>query len=129
MNDPANNNNNPILFELNKRLASSDDLDILSLYLENRKQSGGGDIVRIEELNDKAATPALRVHYEEADACRRVLAKKFFQFQSYLLRSSVNGYKVNDQYEIYERRIILRNINHSEEVGFLIHLGMNKYNV
>jgi hypothetical protein len=125
MNDPANNNNNPILFELNKRLASSDDLDILSLYLENRKQSGGGDIVRIEELNDNAATTALRVHYEEADACQRVLAKKFFQFQSYLLRSSVNGYKVNDQYEIDERRIILRNINHSEEVDFLLHLGMN----
>ncbi len=121
MNDLANNNNsNPVLFELNKRLTSSDDLDILSLYLENRKQSGGGDIVCIEELNDKTTTSALRVYYEEAEVCQRVLAKKFFQYQSFLLRSSINGYKVNHQYEIDDRRIILKNIKPNEDVSFLL---------
>ena len=117
---------NQVLFELNRRLAS-EDLDIMSLYLENRKQSGGGDILLIEELDNNHITCAassavsykrtLRVVYEEAAVCQRILKKKFFQFQNYFMRSSENGYKLNDIYEIDRCRIILKNINKNEEVN------------
>lgn len=113
---------NEVLFELSRQLVP-EDMDILSLFLENRKQSGGGDILHVEDQSR-----SLRVVYEDDNACQRVLAKKFLQFQSYYMRASERGYKINEIYELDTTRIILKNINNHEEVCYLresllFHLG------
>lgn len=105
---------NQVIFEINKALDKLD-LDLLSLFLENKRQSGGGDIVKLEEVGSDTIR-ALRVDYEDADAKQRVLTRKFLKFQNYLLRVSENGFKVNDLYEIDDKQIILKNIDKDEEV-------------
>lgn len=119
-----------VLFESN-RLLEQRDIDILSLFLENKRQSGGGDILSIVPISvehevaaaeaktqqDKALNcRALRVAYEQADVQQRILAKKFFRFQEYFVRASECGYKLNQLYTLDNTRIILENISSSEEV-------------
>lgn len=117
-----------VLFELNRPLEQRD-VDILSLFLENKRQSGGGNILNIVPISvghevtaAKARTQqnlncrALRVAYEQADVQQRILAKKFFRFQEYFLRASECGYKLNQLYALDNTRIILENISSSEEV-------------
>lgn len=112
---------NLVIFEINKVLDKLD-LETISLFLENKRQSGGGDIVRLEE-DSPGAIRALKVEYEEAEAKQRVLARKFIKFQNYLLRVSEHGFKVNDLYELDNKRIILKNIDEQEEVLiFFLHL-------
>ena len=105
-----------VLFESNRPLEPKD-IDILSLFLENKRQSGGGDILNIIPIQDtKKTCRALRVAYEQADVQQRILAKKFFRFQEYFLRASECGYKLNQLYALDNTRIILENISSSEEV-------------
>lgn len=104
---------NKVLFELNRTLDERD-LDVLTLYLENKKQSGGGDILKIDK-NGESSKRTLTVAYEETDAQERILAKKFFKFQNYFLRSSENGHKRNDLYALDTNKIILSNFEPNEE--------------
>lgn len=112
-----------VLFESNRPLEPRD-IDILSLFLENKRQSGGGDILNVVPVcvehtaatEDKANCRALKVTYEQADVQQRILAKKFFRFQEYFLRASECGYKLNQLYTLDNTRIILENISSSEEV-------------
>ena len=105
--------NNQVLFEVNRCLNPAD-LDLLSLYLENKKQSSGGDILSMDESLDKHPK-ALRIVYEDNQVKQRVLARKFFKFKGYMLRSSENGYKANDLYELDKNRLIIRNIEDEED--------------
>ena len=123
-NRPSPVDNKRVQFEINRRLDPKD-LDILSLYLENKKQSGGGDILKLEE--DVETGKVLTVIYEEADVQARVLAKKFFKFQNYILRSTENGYRRNCIYPLDKTRIILKNIPLNEEV--IITRGLKSYEI
>lgn len=58
---------------ISTKLIDKEDLDVLCLYLENRKASGGGDIIH-KELDQSGRT--LIVDYEEVACKKRVLEKQ-----------------------------------------------------
>ena len=101
---------NSVYLELNRDFDSTD-LDIISLFFENKKQSDGGDITSITQLDGQNV---IKVTFEENDTKNRVLRKKFFSFKSYLIRSSENGLK-NEAYELNEFDLILSNIDSNED--------------
>jgi hypothetical protein len=104
---------NQVLFESNRCLEAKD-IDILSLFLENKRQSGGGDILRIVPV--KGSKSALTVFYEAADVQQRILTRRFLRFQEYLLRASEQGYKLNQLYSLDTTKIVLENVSSDEQV-------------
>ena len=67
---------------------NTNDLDFLNLFLESKKQSGGGDVTKTELLN---TTNQLVIFYEDKQAQQRILTKKYLQFKNYQLKATLNG--------------------------------------
>ena len=102
--------NNEILLELD-RTVNELDLDVLILFFENKKKSGGGDSVSAELMPNKRS---IKIVYEESQAKKAVFDRKIFKFESYLIRASVScGYK-NEEHELDEFKIIFKNIDKNE---------------
>ena len=98
-----------------------EDYDFLVLFLESRKQSGGGDIRQIRQIDPRRLT----VVYESAEVAVRVLVQRFLTFKKYLLRSSVfehatqpaNYAKLMKQtFKLNPSGIIVRDLKTSDEV-------------
>jgi hypothetical protein len=101
-----------------------EDLDYLVMFLESKKQSGGGDITHTSRLDSRT----LRVVYESRDACDRVLKKRFLRFKNYLLVTSIFDRNNNASsadvaslmtrtFELEPRTLIIRNLNIFDENG------------
>lgn len=95
-----------VVIELDKRLEPND-IDFLNLFLESRKQSGGGDI-RVSKLNQDLQS--LHVFYEDKEAQERVINKRFLRFKSYQLRASLTGCLENDEADLVLNQFILSSL-------------------
>jgi len=111
-----NNNEtiNKVTIDLDKQLVAPNELDFLILFLESKKQSGGGDLIR-HELSSDFFT--LTVYYEDKEAQQRVLDKKILQFKNYTLYLSQNGLiqSSNETYSLNSNQIIISNLIQDEE--------------
>ncbi|CAF0723825.1 unnamed protein product [Brachionus calyciflorus] len=109
---------NCVSFEIFPEICE-DDFDLLILYLSNRKQSGGGDIMNIESLTfslleDKKK---FKISYEDTEVSKRMIEKKFFKFKNYFIRSfepSVSSYK-EEKYDLLSSKLILKNIDSQDD--------------
>ena len=90
-----------VLFDINIPVEPHD-LSNLIGYLSLATKSGGGQILELESTKK-----SLIVVYESAEAARRILAKKYFRFKHYFIRSSRRGY-THDIYTIYQNRILIQ---------------------
>ncbi len=101
-----------------------EDFDYLIMFLESRKQSGGGDI----SLTSKLDPRTFKVVYESWDACDRILKKRFLKFKNYLLITSLfdrnnNGNSADvavlmkKTFEPDTKTVIIKNLNVSDEAG------------
>lgn len=88
------------------------DLDIIVTYLENPKQSGGGNIT---EYNlEPTERKQLTVNYENKLFKQRVLAKGILKFQDYIFLVNEPLYEVN--YKFDNQQLILKNIDDNEDI-------------
>ncbi len=87
------------------------DLDILSIYFENKKQSDGGDLISFDPVNDSSSNKIIKLVYQDAETKKRVLDRKFFTFGGYFLRSSELGYQNHDTYDLDKKVLIISNID------------------
>lgn len=104
---------NMVLFEIYPDL-KEEDFDLLIMYLESKKQSGGGDIINIENLtfDSLQSKRSFRIAYQDPEAKERVLSKKFFKFKNYDLKSyqpNILGYK-HDKYDLNKSKLIIKDI-------------------
>jgi len=95
-----------ILVELGKTLKPND-LDLICLYFENKKQSDGGDI---SKSTLSADARSIRIEFESEQTAERVFSKRFFSFKDYHLIATLNGYKHNENYAINKRQFLISNI-------------------
>lgn len=64
-------------------------LEMVEIFLESRRHSGGGEIKSIERINGESTmrgTDLLRVEFSDADAKRRVLDHRFLQVGPFTMR-------------------------------------------
>ena len=83
-----------------------EDMEILTMFFESRRQSDGGDILSIRLASDHT----LQVVFSDMETKRRVLKRRFFQFNSFLLRASDSGYQ-SDVYAMDTRKLLISNID------------------
>jgi len=104
-----------VLVEVN-RVIAPEDMDILTMFFESRRQSDGGEIASINKCQAKSSSSSslsstsLEIVYTNSDAAKRVLKRRFFSFSNYLLRASESGYQ-KDVYPMDKRNLILRNVH------------------
>ena len=79
--------------------------ELLQVYLENRRLTDGGNIRRVEQSSNNKSQ--FTVDFEESSVRQRLLDRKFLSFNSFLIRSSTRGYRL-DEYETNRREILLR---------------------
>ena len=106
--------NSSLIIESNKPIKHVD-LDILSIYFENRKQSDGGDLISFNPVDDSSTNKVIKLVYQDFETKKRVLDRKFFTFGGYFLRSSELGYQNNDSYDLDKKVLIIENI---DDLGF-----------
>jgi hypothetical protein len=101
---------NQVFFDLSIPL-NRHDLDSILSFLASSNHSAGGKIIshRLVKCN-KSKTRRLIVVYASGDSSERVLARKFFTYKSYMLRSSRSGY-MSDYYETFANRIVVQSLN------------------
>ncbi|RNA30522.1 hypothetical protein BpHYR1_029222 [Brachionus plicatilis] len=107
-------NQNCVTFEFFPDL-EEDDFDLLLLFLENKRQSGGGDISNVNDLaySSVERRRILKISYENSQVAHRVISKKFLKFKNYHIRSlpgSVSSYKSETQ-NILPNKLIIQNIS------------------
>jgi hypothetical protein len=98
-----------VLVEVNRMIAP-EDMDILTMFFESRRQSDGGEIASINKCQTKSSSSSLEIVYTTLDTAKRVLKRRFFSFSNYLLRASESGYQ-KDVYPMDKRNLILRNVH------------------
>jgi hypothetical protein len=102
--------NSSLIIESNKPIKHVD-LDILSIYFENRKKSDGGDLISFNPIDDSSLNKVIKLVYQDAETKKRVLDRKFFTFGGYFLRSSESGYQNHDLYDLDKKVLIINNID------------------
>ena len=97
-----------------------EDLDVIKLFLENKRCSGGGEIAEFK-LNDFKRI--LTVQYEEKRIRDRVLSKKSLKIlkYSFTIRS---GLEKRD-YDLDPKTLILRNVAHRGDLDIILMLAEN----
>lgn len=99
---------NQVLIELNKEV-KQEELELLSMFLESKKKSDGGDISSISPL-DPSKQNAFKVVFEDNQTKQRILKRKFFMLNEYYLRASELGY-AKESYELNKCELAIRNID------------------
>jgi hypothetical protein len=109
----TSNSDQWVVFELHPPI-DSEDLEAITMFLESKKRSGGGDIAKIEYLNEPKSL--IKVEYEDLAAKKRILDNKFLPFKTYSIQAFdsniLGGYK-HARYALNPTELILT------EVGFL----------
>jgi len=115
MDESQSNDNNSqaaldkqVLIELNKDVRQ-EELELLTMFLESKKKSDGGDISSISPL-DSSRQNAFKVVFEDNETKQRILERKFFMFNEYYLRASELGY-AKESYDLDKSRLVVRNID------------------
>ena len=91
-----------------------DDLDVIILFLESSKQSGGGDITEFELNSNKRI---LVVNYQSSRAKKRVLEKKIHSFKDFKLIA--NEPFDETKFKLNKKAIVLRNISTNMDKEFV----------
>jgi hypothetical protein len=91
-----------------------EDMEILLLYLENPKRSGGSDILSYE-LGSKGHL--LKVVYEKNLAKKRVLEKRKHEYKDFKLVANKSFNKAN--FEVDETSIVLQNVPSSTDTDLV----------
>lgn len=113
-NETDNTTNSPLskTIELYSNVKiEEEDLDVIKLYLENKRCSGGGEIVEFK-LNDFKRI--LTVQYEEKRIRDRVLSKKSLKILRYSFKIR-SGLEKRD-YDLDPKTLILRNVAHRDDI-------------
>lgn len=100
---------NEVIIECNLEI-DQNNFDLIVMFFENKKQSGGGDTLSSELIS--GSKKLIKLVYEDSETKERILKKKFFNFKNFLLRSfdsNVNGYKF-DRYNLNKTKLIIRDI-------------------
>jgi poly [ADP-ribose] polymerase 10/14/15 len=92
-----------------------DDLDVIILFLESSKQSGGGDITEFELNSNKRI---LLVNYQSSRAKKRVLDKKTHTFKDFKLIA--NEPFDETRFKLNKKAIILRNISTNMDIELVL---------
>jgi hypothetical protein len=100
-----------VIIESNMPIEDNDH-DLFVMFMENRKQSGGGDIEKTERLD--SSRQRFKVTYESAESGQQVLAKKSFTFKRYQLTALDSNAKFfnkqNESFEKSTRKIVVKNL-------------------
>jgi hypothetical protein len=88
-----------------------DDFDYLIMFLESRRQSGGGDMKKTEKLNSKE----FRVEYEMADAAARILERRFFKFKNYEIRAKKIGDGSDSDKSLNKDKLVIKNLSANDD--------------
>jgi hypothetical protein len=122
-NETDNTTNSPLskTIELYSNVKiEEEDLDVIKLFLENKRYSGGGEIAEFK-LNDFKRI--LTVQYEEKRIRDRVLSKKSLKIlkYSFTIRS---GLEKRD-YDLDPKTLILRNVAHRGDLDIILMYAEN----
>jgi hypothetical protein len=90
---------------------NSDDLEVILLFLQNKRRSDGGDLEEYR-LNDNKST--LTVLYKDNEAKTRVLARRVFTFGDYTLVASEPFSETLQK--VNHKVLILRNISNTDHL-------------
>jgi hypothetical protein len=91
---------------------SDNDYDLFVMFLENKKQSGGGDLEKIESNDRKTFT----IIYENIESKLNVLSNKDLKFKTYELRALDSSsfkekiQKDNQNYMLNDYEIVIKNL-------------------
>ncbi|CAF0723761.1 unnamed protein product [Brachionus calyciflorus] len=102
-----NEDSNTLIIQSNSDI-NENDLDLIVMFFESKKQSGGGDSIK-NELIDKRL---LKITYEDSQVKERILKKKYFSFKKYQFKSydsNINGY-LNDTYDLNPYCLVIKDI-------------------
>jgi hypothetical protein len=91
-----------------------DDLDVIILFLESSKQSGGGDITEFELNSNKRI---LLINYQSSRAKKRVLEKKIHSFKDFKLIA--NEPFDETKFKLNKKAIVLRKISTNMDKEFV----------
>lgn len=113
MNDLDTNSSGWVTLEIFPHL-KEDDFDLLILFLESKRQSGGGDISNVDDLTfaNVKNGKMLKICYEDCQVAQRVVFKKFLKFKNYRIRSlpgSISSFK-SETFDILANKLIIQNI-------------------
>jgi hypothetical protein len=99
----------------NKKIAASDK-DLIIMFLESPKLSGGGNIISYEL--DTENYQYISVNYEQRLFKNRILAKKTLVFYNYTFL--INDFeKAELNFKLDDCTLILKNINHNEDLNIV----------
>lgn len=100
-------NENNVIIQSNVDI-DQNDVDLITMFFESKKQSSGGDTVSVEKIGNRF----IKFNFEEFQAKIRVLEKKFFSFKKYKFKSydsGIMGYR--DQcYPLITDQLIIKDI-------------------
>lgn len=97
-------NSTEVVIESSRDL-DEDDLEILTMVFQKRKQYGGGDIISFSPIDSKS----FKLTYEDFETKQRILSGRYFFFNDIYLRSSEFGYR-NEPYNTLKSKLVLRNL-------------------
>lgn len=101
------NNENTVIIQSNLDLAQNE-IDLVIMFFESKKQSGGGDTASSDQIGKRL----LKLNFEEFEAKKRILDKKYFSFKNYQFKSydsQIMGYQ-NDTYASVGNQLIIKDI-------------------
>lgn len=112
------NSSNCVTFEIFPRL-KEEEFDLLILFLESKRQSGGGDILDAENLtySNLEDGKLLKIWYQNSQTAQRVISRKFLKFKHYYIRTlsgSASSFK-NESYQIIANKLIIQNVSKNNE--------------
>jgi hypothetical protein len=99
-----------------------EDFEYLIMFLESKRQSGGGDISKSTQIDSRT----LQVTYESCEVAERVVKKRFLKFKIYILVVSVASDRssssssnnadesddlMNKMFERDNKKLVIRNLN------------------
>ncbi|RNA30512.1 hypothetical protein BpHYR1_029212 [Brachionus plicatilis] len=103
----ANKDENLVMIQSNLDIEEND-IDLVIMFFESKKQSGGGDTFSSEKIGKRL----IKLNFEDNEAQKRVLERKYFSFKKYQFKSfdsEIMGYQ-NDSYPANKNQLIIKDI-------------------
>lgn len=100
-------NENNVIIQSNVDI-DQNDIDLITMFFESKKQSSGGDTVSSEKIGSRL----MKFNFEEFQAKKRVLEKKYFSFKKYQFKSynsGIMGYQ-DEGYPLITNYLIIKDI-------------------